>query len=78
VQGIYFRAFIQENAEKLNLVGFVRNLDNGKVEAFVQGDSDNIDKLIEMCKKPKNAKIDNIEIKEEKLQEIKGFKILHI
>lgn len=79
VQGIFFRAFVKENAEKHDVKGFVRNLEDGRVEGFFEGESENVDKLIETCKKgPKHSQIRNVEIKEEKLQELKGFKILHI
>ena len=37
VQGVFFRGFIKENAEKLNLRGFVRNLEDGRVEVFIEG-----------------------------------------
>ncbi|MEK6880402.1 MAG: acylphosphatase, partial [Nanoarchaeota archaeon] len=78
VQDIFFRAFIKENAEKFDIKGFVRNLEDGRVEAFFEGNQDEIERVIELCKNHKQAKIDNIEIKEEKFQDLKGFKILHI
>jgi acylphosphatase len=79
VQGVFFREFVKENAEKYNLKGFVRNLENGKVEVFLEGNQEDINKMIELCKKgPKHAMIRNVEVKEEKLQEFKEFKILHI
>lgn len=37
VQGVGFRYFCVMNAQKLNLTGSVRNMDNGMVEIFVQG-----------------------------------------
>jgi acylphosphatase len=79
VQGIFFRMFVKQNAEKLDLKGFVRNLEDGRVEIFLEGDSKNVIKMIELCKKgPKHSQIRNIEIKEEKFQDLKTFKILHI
>ena len=78
VQDIFFRDFIKENAEKFDIKGFVRNLEDGRVEAFFEGNQDEIERVIELCKNHKQAKIDNIEIKEEKFQDLKGFKILHI
>ena len=79
VQGVFFRQFIKENAERQNLRGFVRNLENGKVEVFIEGDNDNIDKMIELCRKgPKHSQIRDVEIKEEKFQDFKEFKLLHI
>ena len=79
VQGIFFRQFVKENAERYNLKGFVRNLEDGRVEVFAEGEKENIEKLIELCKKgPKHSQIRNVEEKEEKLQDFKEFKILHI
>ena len=37
VQGVYFRAFVQEQAQSLGLRGWVRNLKDGKVEILAQG-----------------------------------------
>ncbi|MDP2628477.1 MAG: acylphosphatase [Nanoarchaeota archaeon] len=79
VQGIFFRMFVKENAEKYNVKGFVRNLDNGKIEAFLEGDTNDVEKMIELCKKgPKHSQIKNVEIKNERFQGLKTFKILHI
>lgn len=78
VQGVMFRSFIKENAERLDLKGFVRNLENGKVEVFLEGGNEDVDKMIEICKKgPKHANITNVDIKQEKFQDLKSFKILH-
>ena len=79
VQGVFFRQFIRENAERQNLKGFARNLEDGRVEVFIEGDNENIDKMIEFCKQgPKHSQIRNVEIKEEKFQGFKEFKVLHI
>ncbi|MWN32537.1 acylphosphatase [Gilliamella sp. Pra-s60] len=45
VQGVGFRFFTYQQAQKLGLVGYVRNLDNGNVEIIAQGDSLQIAKL---------------------------------
>jgi len=79
VQGVFFRIFIRNNAQKLDLNGYVRNLDDGRVEAYLEGNANDIEKMIEICRKgPKHSKVDKIEIKEEKIQGIRNFKILHI
>lgn len=79
VQGIFYRAFVKENAEKHNLKGFVRNLEDGRVEVFLEGDSEKVNQMVELCKQgPKNCKIENMEIKEERFQDFKNFKVLHI
>jgi acylphosphatase len=79
VQNVFFRAFVKENAEKYNVKGFVRNLEDGRIEVFLEGDIEAVDKMTELCKKgPKFSQIRNVEIKEEKLQDFKDFKVLHI
>jgi len=79
VQGVFFRGFIKENAEKLNVKGFVRNLEDGRIEIFLEGDIESVNKMIELCKQgPKHSQIRNIEIKPEIFQDFKVFKVLHI
>ncbi|MDO8623647.1 MAG: acylphosphatase [archaeon] len=79
VQGVLFREFVKENAERLNIKGFVRNLEDGRIEAFLEGERNDINRMVELCQKgPKSAKIKGVEIKDEKIQEFKVFKILHI
>lgn len=39
VQGVGFRYFTQDAAEKLRISGFVRNLRDGRVEVFAMGTS---------------------------------------
>jgi len=54
-------------------------LEDGRVEVFAEGDVENVEKMIELCRSgPKHAKIENVEIKEEKFQGFKEFKLLHI
>ena len=79
VQGIFFRSFIKQHAERLNIKGFVRNLEDGRVEVFVEGNTDEIYEMIEIGKKgPKHSQIRKIDIKPERFQDFKSFKILHI
>ena len=79
VQGIFFRGFIKENAERHNVKGFVRNLEDSRVEVFLEGNNDDVDKMIELCKTgPKHSDIKNVEVKNEKFQDFKTFKVLHI
>ncbi len=79
VQGVFYRDFIKQNAEKLDVRGFVRNLEDGRVEIFLEGLPENVDKMIEVCKAgPKHSQIRSVEEKIEKFQDFKVFKILHI
>ena len=79
VQGAFFRRFVQENAEKLDVKGFTRNLDDGRIEVFLEGNIDEVRKMIDLCKKgPKHSQIRKVEEKIERFQDLKNFKILHI
>ena len=50
VQGVGFRQFVRNNAQKLGLTGWVRNAEDGGVEAVLQGDEEAINKMIAICK----------------------------
>jgi acylphosphatase len=59
VQGVFFRAFVKECAQKLNIKGYAKNLDHDKVEIVAEGNA--IKEFIEYCKKgPRQADIHNI------------------
>ena len=45
VQGVGFRWFVQREAAELGLHGWVKNTDDGRVEALVAGDPDRIAEL---------------------------------
>lgn len=78
VQGIFFRQFIKENADKRDVRGFARNMEDGRVEAWFEGNSEMVNEMIDLCRTlPKHAMVKNIETKEEKFQDFKDFKILN-
>ena len=79
VQGVFFRAFVKENAERYNVKGFVRNLEDGRLEIFLEGNVNDVNKMIELCRKgPRHSEIRKVEEKKEHFQDIKNFKVLHI
>ena len=49
VQGVFFRASTQLEARKLDLTGWVKNLPDGTVALEAQGESTDVDKLLEWC-----------------------------
>ena len=78
VQGIFFRKFIEEEAKKLRLNGFVRNLEDGSVEILIEGHDEPINNMISLAKTgSKHSKIEHIEYKEIKHQGFDNFKILN-
>jgi acylphosphatase len=45
VQGVFYRAAAQREAERLGLTGWVRNLSDGRVELVVSGPPDTVEAL---------------------------------
>jgi len=77
VQGMFFRNFIKEHAQKRKVKGYIRNKEDGSVEAWLEGDSRAVQEMIELCKKgPEHSVINRLDIVEERLQDMKDFKIL--
>ena len=65
LQSLFFKQFIKENAEANEVKGFLRNLEGGKVEIFLEGNKEDVDEMIDICSKgPKYAQIRNVEQKE--------------
>jgi len=50
VQGVGFRWFVQREATKLNLTGYVKNVYNGDVEIVAEGERGLIEELIKIMK----------------------------
>ena len=63
VQGVFYRASAKEQADKLNLTGWVRNLPDDSVEIQVEGQKENIKDFLDWCYVgPPNAVVSNIDI----------------
>jgi len=63
VQGVFFRHSTKREAERLSLVGWVRNNDDGSVEALAQGPKNKLEEFVAWCKKgPPFAKVENVEV----------------
>lgn len=66
VQGVYFRQNTSLKAQELGIVGWVRNLSDGRVESVMEGLEVNIDKMISWCKSgPKDALVTDVKIMNE-------------
>jgi acylphosphatase len=77
VQGVYFRQGMMENAEKNNVLGWVRNLPDDRVEAILEGNDSNVDAVIEWAHfGPAGAVVDELKITEENyIGEFSAFEI---
>lgn len=76
VQGVGFRYIFSMYAISFGLTGFVRNLNNGDVEAQVQGEEVKMSALVEKMKSQRHIWIEHIEENEiPEVKEEKKFKI---
>ncbi len=62
VQGVGFRWFVLQEAERLGLGGVVRNLRDGSVEVLAEGSADALMELERMLQRgPRSARVDTVE-----------------
>ena len=77
VQGVWYRASTREEAVRLGLSGWVRNLPNGSVEAVFEGDRTRVDSAVEWCRQgPPHAIIENVVTRQETPEGLVGFEII--
>ena len=76
VQGVYYRANTRETAEEHGVDGWVRNLDDGRVEAVFEGTEDAVSALVEWCHEgPPAANVESVEVEYEERAGEEGFRI---
>ncbi len=77
VQGVFFRANTRDKALRYGVKGWVRNLPDGRVEVICEGEREDIQRLIEWCKKgPPGARVEGVEVHWEKYKgEFETFSI---
>ncbi len=79
VQGVFFRQAMKVAAKKNHVFGWVKNLKDTRVEAILEGDDINVGNVVEWCHAgPANARVDDIEIRNEKYKnEFTKFDVLY-
>ena len=80
VQGVFFRAETQHAAVGFSLNGWVRNMADGRVEAVVEGDDANVDKMLAWCHiGPPAARVEEVLTEEEPYTgEFRNFNIKYL
>ena len=79
VQGVFFRQALKVVAKKNNVLGWVRNLKDRRVEVVLEGDNKSINLVIEWARiGPANSRVDNIEVSDEEFKnEFLTFEVLY-
>lgn len=72
VQGVYFRTSTVEEAEKLGLKGYVRNLEDKYVYVEAEGPESALEELVQWCEHgPERAQVDRVNV--DKTSILKGY-----
>ena len=77
VQGVFFRLETRYKAIRRNIAGWVRNTSDGRVEAIFEGENEDVEKLIEFCRRgPSGARVTKVDVQwEEYIEEFRDFQI---
>lgn len=79
VQGVFFRANTKRFADQRGVFGWVRNTEDGDVEALLEGEEDAVGAVIRDCQYSQPyARVDSVRLAtEEPKGEFKNFRVIH-
>jgi acylphosphatase len=79
VQGVFFRAYTEDAASGLGVRGWVRNLQDGRVEIMAEGDEKALKDLIIWCHRGSPmAHVSDVDVEwGEATHEFDGFRVTH-
>ena len=76
VQGVGYRFFAQRAASELNLTGYARNLDDGRVEVYAVGPREKLEQMAaQLHRGPRWADVRGVDEQEAGVQEYGTFEI---
>jgi acylphosphatase len=76
VQGVYYRATTRDTAREHGVGGWVRNLEDGRVEAVFEGDPEDVGALVEWCHTGSPAaEVEDVEMEYEVPRGLEGFEV---
>ena len=76
VQGVFFRDTVRRRALERGVAGWVRNNPDGTVEAVVEGESDAVERMLELARAgPRGARVERVDVIEEVATGLEGFSI---
>ena len=76
VQGVGFRYFVERVAAELELTGYTRNLDDGRVEVYAAGSSAKLAELGQrLWKGPRFADVRGVEEQDAAVRQYASFRI---
>ncbi|WP_247009399.1 acylphosphatase [Halorientalis litorea] len=76
VQGVYYRATTRDTARERGVDGWVRNLDDGRVEAVFEGPEPAVEGMVEWCHEGSpQATVEGVEVEYGEPQGLDGFEV---
>ena len=76
VQGVFFRDSTQEEAGRAGVAGWVRNRDDGAVEAVFEGGPGAVERMVEFCRSgPSSADVERTDVSDEEPEGLSGFEV---
>lgn len=76
VQGVAFRAATRDEALRLGVRGWVRNLPDGRVEAVFEAGPEALERMLAFCRRgPRWAQVDGVEVEREDVEALGDFEI---
>ena len=76
VQGVFFRDSVRERARSRDVAGWVRNRQDGAVEAVFEGDPDAVESMVRLCREgPSRADVTSVDVTEEEPEGLSGFEV---
>jgi acylphosphatase len=76
VQGVFYRASARDKARALGLTGWVKNLEDGSVEAMASGDAEVLKEFGQWCKTgPSGAAVSDVTVTNVAEEKFEGFSI---
>src|SRR6266511_2054117 len=76
VQGVWFRESCRDEAARAGAGGWVRNLDDGRVEVVLEGPVAAVDEVVAWCHRgPRRARVDRVEVVDEPPVGEQGFRV---
>jgi acylphosphatase len=77
VQGVFYRAWAKETAEELGLTGWVKNTEEGNVEALVSGGAEQVQQFADACRQgPERARVTGVEQKDAPDETFDSFRVI--
>lgn len=76
VQGVGYRAFVKNKAQMLGLSGYAENLPDGRVEVVAEGETEDLQRLIEFLKiGPRLSRVESVEVVWSEAAGLRGFHV---